>query len=264
MRWSFKVPGGRTPGTIDVRRGPPNDGYLSMASFYAPIACSGSCDDRTFTGSIPEGILFNNAIHTSITMSTNGFMQLGTGSNAAPLNLRLPTASAPANTLAPFWTDLHPAGTDGLGSGKLYVGYITVASGRTWLVVEWNNVVQKNGTAKHNFQVWLRLGGTVEDITFTYDKLESNGTSGLLTIGAQNSTGSAGESYYYNSVGTIPATGINGDLIAASPGPSPGGTRTISFQGKGTAVGAWTNCGVLVNSADPAAPGISCVSGSVN
>ena len=252
-----------TPGTIDVRPGPTNEGYLSLSGYYAPFPCAGSCDDRTFAGAIPEGILYNGTVYTSIEMSTNGFMRLGgAAGTAAPVNLQLPSALAPSNTLAPFWTDLHPAGTDGLGSGTLYAGMFHYPSGRTWLVAEWKDVVEKNGTAKYSFQVWLRIGGTVEDISFTYKKLEGNGAGGFLTVGAQNGDGSAGDSYYYNGAGTFPSTGLEGDLIAASPGPSPGGARTITFQAKGVSKGAWTNCGVMANNVD-SATSVSCFSGTV-
>jgi minor extracellular serine protease Vpr len=252
-----------TPGTIDVRPGPTNDGYLSLSNYYAPFPCMGSCDDRTFAGPVPEGILYNGTVYTSIEMSTNGFMRLGGGGGgAAPVNLQLPSPMAPSNTLAPFWTDLHPAGTDGQGSGTLYAGKVAYASGREWLVLEWKDVVEKNGTAKYSFEVWLRLGGTVEDVTFTYNKLEGNGAGGFVTIGAQNGDGTTGESYYYNGSGGFPVTGIDGDLIAASPGPSPGGARTITFQARGIAAGAWTNCGVLVNNLDSSAS-VSCFNGTV-
>ncbi len=252
-----------TPGTIDVRPGPANEGYLSLSNYYAPFPCAGSCDDRTFAGPVPEGILYNGTVYTSIEMSTNGFMRLGGGGGtASPVNLQLPSALAPSNTLAPFWTDLHPRGTDGLGSGTLYAGQYAYPSGRTWLVLEWKDVVEKNGSAKYSFQVWLRIGGTVEDITFTYSKLEGNGAGGFLTVGAQNSDGTTGDSYYYNGAGSFPFVGIDGDLIAASPGPSAGGARTITFQARGISRGAWTNCGVLVNNLDSSAS-VSCFNGAV-
>jgi hypothetical protein len=251
------------PGAIDVRPGPTNEGYLSLSNYYAPFPCAGSCDNRTFSGPVPEGILYNGTVYTSIEMSTNGFMRLGGGGgNAAPVNLQLPSPLAPSNTLAPFWTDLHPAGTDGLGSGTLYAGQYAFPSGRTWLVLEWKDVVEKNGTAKYSFQVWLRVGGTVEDITFTYSKLEGNGAGGFATVGAQNTDGSTGESYYYNGSGGFPSVGLEGDLIAASPGPSPGGARTITFQVRGVSRGTWTNCGVLVNNLDSSAS-VSCFNGTV-
>jgi hypothetical protein len=250
------------PGTIDVRPGPTNDGYLSLAPYYAPIACSGSCDDRTFVGDVPAGILFNGNVYTSITMSTNGTVQLGNTGTSSPANKPLPNATVPGNTLAPFWTDLHPAGTDGRGSGQLYAGYIALASGRTWLVLEWNNVAEKAGTAKYSFQVWLRVGGTVEDITYTYSKLEGNGAGGALTIGAQDGTGTIGDTYYHNGAGQFPGVGIYGDLIVSSPRPAPGGSHTITFQARGTARTSWTNCGVVLSNQDGSA-GVSCIAGSV-
>jgi subtilisin family serine protease len=245
-----------TPGGVDVRVGPPEAGYLSLASYYAPIACTGSCDDRVFTGPVPSGIRFNGSVYTQVSFSTNGLVQLGGDATTSPVNVQLPDAAAPNNLLAPFWTDMHPAGTDGKGSGKLYIGYITLGSLRTWVVIEWADVITKGTTLKHSFQVWLQAGGQTEDITYTYDKLSSYGAGGFLTIGAENATGTAGTTYFYNGAGTPPA--VRTDLIVTSPKPSPGGSATIGFQATGATVGTWTHCGVLVQSGTTDA-GVSCL-----
>jgi uncharacterized repeat protein (TIGR01451 family) len=245
-----------TPGGVDVRIGPANDGYGSLASYYAAIPCSGSCDDRVFTGAVPSGILFNGVVYTQVSFSTNGLVQLGGDATSSPVNLQMPNAAAPNNLMAPFWTDLYPAGTDGKGSGKMYVGYITVGSYRTWLVIEWADVVAKGTTAKHSFEVWLQVGGQTEDITYTYNKLPTYGANGFLTIGAENAAGTTGTTYYYNGAGVPPV--VNTDLIVASPKPSPGGSATVTFLAKGATVGSWTHCGVLIQNGTTDY-GVSCV-----
>jgi hypothetical protein len=245
-----------------VRPGPVNDGFVSLGGFYAPIPCTGSCDNQVFTGSVPPGILFNGVVYTQISLSTNGLLQLGGDATASPVNLQMPNPAAPNNLLAPFWTNLHPAGTDGLGTGKMYVGYLTFGRYRTWLVVEWNDVVDAGGTARHTFQVWLQVGGAVQEVTYTYSKIGSYGAGGLLTVGAENAAGTSGDTYYYNGAGTPPATGTTTDLLVATPGPTPGGTRTITFSTIGATVGAWTHCGVLALAGSPEY-GASCLAMAV-
>ena len=241
----FHVPtlASASPGTIDLRLFPPWDGYTGASAFYPPVACAGSCDDRVFTGTVPLGILFNGQVHTSITISTNGFMQLGTGAAAAPINQSLPDADSPNATLAPFWTDLHPQGTDGQGAGALHVGYVTLPSGRIYLLVEWKDVKIKSSNARHTFEIWLQVGGQVEDVTFSYDRIESLGANGLLTVGAENPDGTIGANYYFNGVGTAPIPQTN--IFASSPGPSPGGTHTMTFRVRGQTTGTFTHCAVV-------------------
>jgi hypothetical protein len=231
------------PGSIDVRVFPPWDGFASLSGTYAPIPCSGSCDDRVFTASVPTGILFNGQVHTSITISTNGFVQFGTGATASPINQSLPDAAAPNDTLAAFWTDLHPAGTDGQGAGKMYAGYLGFASGRVYLVIEWNDVIAKGSSARHTFQIWFQVGGQVEDVTFTYSKLESLGAGGALTVGAENGTGTLGRNFYFNGSGAPPQALTN--LFISSPGPSAGGTHTITFRIRGLTTGTFSHCAVV-------------------
>lgn len=231
------------PGGIDIR---PTyyEAFLPLAGYYPAIPCSGSCDDRIFTATIPSGILFNGVIWSKLAISTNGFVQLGGDASAAPGNQRLPDPWAPNSILAPFWTDLHPAGTDGAGGGAIYAGYASYPSGRTWLVIEWNNVISKGTSARHTFQVWLQVGGQVEDVTFSYFALESLGAGGALTVGAENPSGNEGASYYFNGQGTAPVPQSN--LLVSSVEPAPGGSARVSFRATGQATGTITHCAVAL------------------
>ena len=241
--YEFPTLAAADPGSLDISLFPPWDGFTSASTMFPPIPCSGSCDDRVFTASVPYGILFNGQVHSSITISTNGFMQLGTGATASPVNQSLPDATTPNNVLAPFWTDLHPAGTDGQGAGNLYAGYFAVPSGRIYLLIEWKDVITKGSTSRHTFQIWLQVGGHVEDVTFTYFRVETFGAGGALTIGAEDGTGTQGRSHYFNGSGIPPR--VETQLFVASPGPSAGGTHTISFQIRGLTTGTFTRCAVV-------------------
>jgi hypothetical protein len=251
---------GAIPGSVDVRPGAPFEGFISLSTYYPAIPCAGSCDDRFFVAQVPAGILFNGVSYTSISLSTNGFVQLGGGNSSWPQNRNMPDPTPPNNVLAPFWTDLHPLGTDGLGGGKMYFGYLTYPSGRTWVVAEWNDVLVKGSTARQTFQVWLQVGGRIEDIVYSYIKVQGNGAFGSLTIGAESANGTLGEPYYYNGTGTMPVANTN--LMVSSPQASAGGTATITFQATGRASGPYTNCAWVLNNLSPEIA-VSCVGGTV-
>jgi hypothetical protein len=258
---SFQGPlAGAIPGSVDVRPGAPWEGFVSLSTYYPAIACAGSCDDRFFVVDVPPGILFNGVSYTSMSISSNGFVQLGGGMSSWPQNRNMPDPNPPNNVLAPFWTDLHPLGTDGLGGGKMYLGYLTYPSGRTWLVAEWNDVLVKGSTARQTFQVWMQVGGRIEDIVYSYAKVQGNGAFGQLTVGAESANGALGEPYYYNGTGILPAANTN--LMVSSPQAAPGGTHTVTFQAIGRASGPYSNCAWVLNDLSPDIA-VSCVSGTV-
>ena len=251
---------GAVPGSVDVRPGAPWEGFISLSTYYPAITCAGSCDDRFFVVDVPAGILFNGVSYTQISLSSNGFVQLGAGTSSWPQNRNMPDPTPPNNVLAPFWTDLHPLGTDGLGGGKMYLGYLTYPSGRTWIVAEWNDVLVKGSTARQTFQVWMQVGGRIEDIVYSYVKVQGAGAFGQLTIGAESANGALGEPYYYNGAGILPAA--NSNLMVSSPQASPGGTHAITFQAIGRASGPYTNCAWVLNNLSPEIA-VSCVGGTV-
>ena len=86
--------------------------------------------------------------------------------------------------------------------------------------------------------------------------LESLGAGGGLTVGAENSAGTAGTNYFYNGTGTAPIPQTN--LYVSSPGPSPGGTHTLTFRARGQATGTFTHCAVVTRSGSTEY-GTSCV-----
>jgi len=110
-------------------------------------------------------------------------------------NGQVPSNSTPNNLMAPFWDDL-----DFTNGGEWY--YVGV----TWnnalhIVFSWENVPIKGTSNTATFQIWIEEG--TDNIWFSYP------AGGLpaspdATIGAENSNGSDGVTYYYNGTGTIP------------------------------------------------------------
>ena len=239
------------PNASDVRLASYVEPFFSISPYFAPLQCAGSCDNQVFTGAVPAGVLYDGVMYSSVSMSTNGFVQLGGSSGASPVNQVIPDAAAPHNVLAAFWTDLHPAGTDGQGAGQLYAGYLLYPDGMTWLVFEWKDVRAKGSTQRYTFQIWLHVGTRAQEMAYLYGRLDGSGANGSVTVGAENATGTGGDSYYANGAGVFPR--ILSDLIVSPGKPSPGGTRTLRFQVRGTALGTWQHCGVVVSNLDSTA-----------
>jgi hypothetical protein len=251
-----------TPPVIDVAIGSAPFGYVSLASLgLGPLACTGTCDDTAFNfGTGGGGVLYNGVVYSTAGLVTNGFVQLGGATSTTSLNQNLPNPAAPNAVLAPFWTDLWPAGTTGAGSGTLRAAVLS-SGGNSWLVFEWTDVREfASATSKYTFQVWMRRGGLVEDITFAYARVDSTGSGGLLTVGAENADGSIGDSYYFNGVGTLP--GVGTELRVSSAAIVPGGTRTVTFSATGKTLGNWTNCAKLTSD-QTLGTSSACISGSV-
>jgi hypothetical protein len=201
--------------TITVAPGASVAGYLPLALFsVAPI---GGVGDDTVTNFAVAAYLFAGESWTSVGMSSNGFLIVGGGpGGAAPVNQNLPDSTAPNNVLAPFWTDLDPS-----AGGALRIGVLTDGVD-SWIVADWENVPNRSDNSILNsFQVWIGING-VEDIAFVYGVVGA-GNGGLLTVGAEDQTGTVGATYYFNGAGTLPNSRT--DLRVTTDGlpvPEPG------------------------------------------
>jgi PEP-CTERM motif len=79
----------------------------------------------------------------------------------------------------------------------------------TWIVFDWNGVPEANDGTITNFEVWIGINGS-EDITYAYDFQSGigNGDGGLLTIGAEDKTGTVGANFHFNGSGPLPTTDL--------------------------------------------------------
>lgn len=191
--------------TITVAPGAsPAGGYLPL-SLFGIAAISGVGDDTITNINVPT-FSYAGRSWSSLGVVSNGYVVVGGGTNADVQfwNQNLPSALAPANILAPFWTDLNPS-----AGGTMRIGTLTDGSD-SWIVVDWDSVPNFSEVNKLNsFELWLGLNTDAhpgEDISFAYGGV-GNGDGGLLTVGAQDMSRTVGDSYYYNGIGTIPVRG---------------------------------------------------------
>lgn len=189
----------------------------------AAQACTGECDDNVLSYNLATlPMTYNGAQYTRLHVSTNGFIQLSnsaTAPSAAAANVKLPSATAATNILAPFWSDLDLTGGT-TGAGTIHVGTLTL-SGRTYVVVEWNGVEEfEVPGVKYTFQIWIATNGA-EDIFFNY--VDVAGTPTALTVGAQDISRTLGTSTYFRSgatpaTGSLPTTGSGQDIVTVAGG----------------------------------------------
>jgi hypothetical protein len=198
------LPGIASAGVIVVAPGTgPAGNYLPLSAFgITPIASVG--DDTITNFNVP---LFSYAgqAWTRLGIVSNGYVVVGGGTSAdvSSVNTDLPSASAPANILAPFWTDLNPA-----AAGAIRIATLTDGADN-WIVVDWAGVQNAGDSTLNTFEMWIGVVADAhpgEDIVYSYGSV-GNGNGGFLTIGAQDISRTVGDAYYFNGAGTLPGNG---------------------------------------------------------
>jgi hypothetical protein len=145
--------------------------------------------------SMPFSFIFFGKSYTSINISSNGNAHFGTASTAYN-NLAIPNTKLPNAMIAPFWDDLDPS-----AGGDIYTRVSGTAPNRIF-VIEWRNVPHNRG--RHigaSFEIQLVEG--TNHIWFIYQNTIFGSTSfnngGSATSGVENTNGSAGNQYSFNS-----------------------------------------------------------------
>jgi photosystem II stability/assembly factor-like uncharacterized protein len=237
----------------DTLRGTFN--ILSAPSLYNFVQTNAACTYQEISGgttgpvgddiqqriALPFTFRYDGALYDSAQISTNGWLELGTG---APGSLRglstdgqigsyfrmsLNTTDHPTKTIGPWYTDLLADGSPG------QVLYTTTgtAPDRTF-IVEWKDAALYGTTTYLNFQI--QLHETSNDLEIDYGPMTAGSASGTgAAMGLKDYIG--GEGRYYDilkdSVGT--AATFRTDLNALTDWPGPDRCYHIQTNPSGVA-----------------------------
>lgn len=154
---------------------------------------AGIFGDDTYTGPINLGFVFPFYTNTysQVYLSTNGFVSFAVGSWEYA-NQPIPQLGPPNNFIAPYWDDLYIE-SSGPNAGHIYYQSIG-ASPNAQFVVEWSHVKPLGYSVYMTFEVILNETG---EIWFQYQSL-STMTGSSATVGIENSDGTVGVPYSYN------------------------------------------------------------------
>ncbi|MEM1156202.1 MAG: S8 family serine peptidase, partial [Pseudomonadota bacterium] len=206
-------------GGIEVANNGARTGFLPLAQFgIEPVELPSDPDDGGLIFDVPT-FSYNGVEYSQVIWSVNGTLEVGVASALASgaNNLQLPNPTPPNNLLAPLWTDL-----DFSNGGEAYIGSLTDGT-NSFTVFEWSAVpLFGSDEETYSFQIWITVG--TDDIWFTYGELSS--TDIPITVGAENTDGTEGNSYYFNGEGIPPMPGVDLEVVATS-----GGSVQISFSG---------------------------------
>jgi subtilisin family serine protease len=229
-------------------------GYLSLASLGVPPSpCTDTCDDAAITYIAPS-FTYNGVSYDRVTITTNGYVMIGGGTDIRIFNQRLPDPTEPNNVVAPYWTDLDLLGSalNDDGGGAWYAAYVTFQGDpRTWFVAEWAGAARYGrdpAVSQHTFQIWIEGGS--DQIHLAYGP--NTAIEDRVTVGAENADGTVGGNYYANlspatpgqAIGTPP---IEGDVLGIATTAEERSTHTISYQVRGDRVGKYANTAELTS-----------------
>ncbi|MFW5835610.1 MAG: choice-of-anchor D domain-containing protein, partial [bacterium] len=175
------------------------EGIISTQGYSA--GDSEGYEDDGYWGPEPIGFTFTffGNDYNDFYFTSNGLLMFGTGSTQYS-NYSIPTTDAPNNYIAPFWDDIMIDNT-----GVIYYRTIGTAPNRK-LIVQWTNMTFFGAnTLFGTFQVILYEGSN--EIQMQYrnivDMSNTRNSGSSATIGLENSDGTDGVQYSYNTADVI-------------------------------------------------------------
>jgi hypothetical protein len=232
----------RSTSPIQVNPGSTFAGYYPLETI--PIPPQAITDDQILNYTV-QPFRWNGATYTSIGISANGYAVVGgadTAKDASATPQDVPDAGRPNNVLAPFWTDLTPA-----GGGSLRVA--TVANTAQppcersyWIVAQWD-MFEYGTTTKRKAQLWIQADDPecatdpvpAETIYFTYDHTTMTAAPARpFRIGAENSSGTVGG---MRPAGALPTQHF---VVTSTGTPQPAPVVQWRVVGEGRAAGTGT------------------------
>ncbi len=187
---------------------------ITTAGGATTISATGSDDENVYSATVPFSFPYNSGNFTALSVSSNGWVALGTasGTNYTPLT------SLP-NVIAPFGRDLN-----GNGSGAVQTQVIGSAPNRTF-VIQWSNYQPfAAGNTSLNFQV--RLSETTGAVNIVYGScLTTNTTVYTPQVGITGTT----VSDFNDRTSTSSGTGINTDAWLTTNGGTTN-SATVNYS----------------------------------
>ena len=220
------------PAEFAIIDSPSPAGYVSLAGLGIPPL--GDVGDDSILNFATDPFLYLGDTYTVLGVTSNGYIIPGGGSAAdlGQLPQTFPDPAPPNNVIAPFWTDLDPS-----VGGNLYAA--TVSGGeQSWIVIEWEDVPAYGGDDAYTFQTWLASNTAAEDISLVYQRVDGEGATSGLSVGAENATGSDGANFL-----GVPTP--QNELKALILPPTFGEAHIISYQTTARNPGRWKNCARL-------------------
>lgn len=224
--------------------GGPTFNFVDITSVGTPLNLG---DDDSAVISLPFSFPFYGISHTSVKISSNGYLTFGEDA-ADYTNDPIPNTSTPNDLIAPFWDDLNPA-----YSGDVYYYFDNV---NNRFIVEWYDVPHYYSIGSYTFEVILYPDGRI-----LYQYLNMEGTLDAATIGIENPDGSIGLQVVYN------ASYVHNNLAVLievpslynwlSVNPSSGSVDvgssldlTVTFNTEGLEEGTY-DATIVINNNDP-------------
>ena len=232
-----------------------NEAVATTPTPPPPFACAGApyswidaaaggtsyalTDDSSASVALPFPVTLYGDVYTTASISSNGFIRLGSGAATAYVNAAIPTGAEPNALIAPWWDDLNPATGGAIRS--LTTG---VAPNRTFTVA-WVGVPHIAGVSTAvSFEAVI--DEATGDITFNYlDATTGNTASdhGVgATIGLENGTGTVGTQVSFNTGSRADQTSVRCSTgapvpLAISTAALPGASTTLNYSQMLQAVG---------------------------
>lgn len=171
--------------------------YNSIA--YSALTPSGSptvlystytLDAISAAQTMPFTFSFYGQNITQFYVSTEGYVQLQTGTAVSWTPQFLPNATDPNNIIAMAWDDLIVDPTTNAGSSVRY--FVNGTSPNRVLVIDYVNLRYLGGTGAQKATGQIRLYEVDNHIEVALTNINDNGTSRTKTLGIENNTGSLG------------------------------------------------------------------------
>ncbi|HYI62368.1 MAG TPA: Ig-like domain-containing protein [Acidimicrobiales bacterium] len=248
---------------IQVNAGATFAGYYPLQTPGLAIPPTPIQDDQMFNITT-QPFRWSGGVYVGLGVSANGYIVVGgadTAKDATATPQDVPNAGRPDNVLAPFWTDLTPA-----GGGALRLATVaptgegfSPCNRPYFIVVQWEMFEYGTDTMR-KAQLWIQADdpecatdtAPAETIYFTYDhSTMTTPPARPFRIAAENSTGTVGG---MRPVGELPSGNFR---VTSSGATQPGSPVTWDVVATGTAGGTGTIAATVASSLIPGSSTVS-------